>query len=131
VPRPRLALGLRRFVGHPGRDHYSRRGTRSGPPRSRAVQADEGSRGSTRPDGTGEVYRAHDARLRAPLQPATGAATLSRSHTPVGDEDRAFELLDKAHDERDSFDALHSDPRWVTLNRKVGVVPSALLSPPR
>ena len=65
---------------------------------------------------------------------------IALAYAGLGDKDRAFEFLDKAYYERDPwleaiwadhlYDSLHSDPRWIPLIKRVGVVPENLLTTP-
>jgi TolB-like protein/Flp pilus assembly protein TadD len=84
------------------------------------------------------------SKLASELQGQFNAAGYRRSlpialaYTGLGDQDRAFEFLEKAFDERDSalwmiqpdhlYDPLHSDPRWASLLRRIGIVPEEMLS---
>lgn len=61
-----------------------------------------------------------------------GPHRMARIYTELGDKDHAFEWLEKAYEERDSlliflntvpiFDSLHSDPRFASLTRRIGLV---------
>ena len=63
----------------------------------------------------------------------TSAFTRAIVHVGLGQKDRAFEWLDNAYQERDSwlvyvkpwppFDSIRSDPRYLDLLRRVGLPP--------
>ena len=56
---------------------------------------------------------------------------MARIYTELGDNDRAFEWLEKAYEERESlliflntspiFETLHSDPRFANLIERIGI----------
>ena len=58
--------------------------------------------------------------------------SVAEIYSALGEEEKAFEWLDRAYEERDpqqvrvksnpAFDNLYSDPRWIQLLKKMGLV---------